>query len=117
MHLLVSDVEHTCILFSGQYFTFNAEPGYKITGVPYHERDIYQMESWHFHFGRGDFEGSEHTIDGRYYAGEVSNDILPIVPTLEPRHEKICLRIYRPSHATNQTGQPQKMARGLPFRT
>ena len=56
-----------------------AEPGFKMFGVPYHERDMYQLNSWHFHFGRGDFEVSEYTMAGKRYAGEVSDGILSII--------------------------------------
>ena len=47
------------------------ESGYQLTGVPYHEQDIFELQSFHFHFGRFNGEGSEHTIDGNPYSGEV----------------------------------------------
>ena len=59
------------------------------------------MKSWHFHIGRGDFKGSEHTIDGKKYAGEV-RDNKPWRKTIDerrliaPRHEKTCHRGLRP---------------------
>lgn len=34
--------------------------------------DIYKLEQYHCHWGCSDSRGSEHTVDGQAFAGEVS---------------------------------------------
>ena len=34
-------------------------------------RNVYKLEQLHFHFGCDDNKGSEHTVDGNAYLGEV----------------------------------------------
>ena len=48
------------------------DTGYKLTGVPHHEADVYELAQFHFHYGPSDLEGSEHFVDGRPYPGEVN---------------------------------------------
>ena len=52
-------------------FKVEDDHSYLLSGVPYHQRDVYELYEWHMHFGSRDDHGSEHTIDGQYYAGEV----------------------------------------------
>ena len=42
----------------------------KLTGGPL-GRNVYKLEQLHFHFGCDDNKGSEHTVDGNAYLGEV----------------------------------------------
>lgn len=44
--------------------------GSTLTGGPLHD-DIYQLEQFHCHWGCRDEQGSEHTVDGYSYAGEL----------------------------------------------
>lgn len=44
---------------------------YTLTGVPFHTGDTYVLKQIHFHFGRGNDEGSEHRLNGRKFPGEV----------------------------------------------
>lgn len=48
---------------------------YLLRGVPHHKEDTYQLAQFHFHFGRNDREGSEHTLDWEESSGEVSQRI------------------------------------------
>jgi len=48
------------------YFPFPAE----LTGGPL--TDVYRLEQFHLHWGSADDHGSEHTIDGKTFAAEVS---------------------------------------------
>lgn len=32
---------------------------------------VYKLQQWHCHWGARDGEGSEHTVDGRAYSGEL----------------------------------------------
>ena len=44
-----------------------------LTGGPLGD-SVYKLEQLHFHFGCDDDEGSEHTVDGHPYSGEVRKD-------------------------------------------
>lgn len=33
--------------------------------------DVYKLEQWHCHWGAANGEGSEHTVDGRAFSGEL----------------------------------------------
>ncbi|CAB3385990.1 Hypothetical predicted protein [Cloeon dipterum] len=46
------------------------QSGSRLEGGPLGE-DIYQLEQFHCHWGETSAEGSEHTVDGRAYAGEL----------------------------------------------
>jgi len=35
--------------------------------------DVYKLEQYHCHWGCSDSRGSEHTVDGQAFAGEVRN--------------------------------------------
>ena len=47
-------------------------PLWKVTG----HGDAYKIEQLHFHFGCENNKGSEHTVDGQRYSGEVTIQIL-----------------------------------------
>lgn len=38
--------------------------------------DIYKLEQYHCHWGCSDSRGSEHTVDGQAFAGEVHHRTL-----------------------------------------
>lgn len=44
--------------------------GSELTGGPLNN-DIYQLEQFHCHWGCSDGKGSEHTVDGQSYSGEL----------------------------------------------
>ena len=89
------------------------ESGYQLTGVPYHEQDVFELQSFHFHFGRFNGEGFEHTIDGNPYSGEVgtvktlildSYAILAIL-AVNAKSAKINVRQYYMQFNESQTGE------------
>lgn len=43
-----------------------------LTGGPLKD-DVYKLEQYHCHWGCSDSKGSEHTVDGQAFAGEVDN--------------------------------------------
>lgn len=45
----------------------------ELTGGPLAENDKYVLEQFHCHWGVTDNEGSEHTICGKRFSGEVNN--------------------------------------------
>lgn len=44
--------------------------GSELTGGPLHH-DVFQLEQFHCHWGCSDGKGSEHTVDGLSYSGEL----------------------------------------------
>ena len=42
-----------------------------ITGGALDHKDVFQLHSFHVHFGSEDWHGSEHTVDGQAYSAEV----------------------------------------------
>ena len=38
--------------------------------------DVFQLHSFHVHWGSEDWRGSEHTVDGKAYPAEVRNKVL-----------------------------------------
>lgn len=42
-----------------------------LTGGPLMD-DVYKLEQYHCHWGCSDSRGSEHTVDGQAFSGEVS---------------------------------------------
>lgn len=54
-------------------FTLN-DKGTQISGIPRFSTDIFELYNFHFHFGHSENDGSEHSVDGKKYAGEVYND-------------------------------------------
>ena len=47
----------------------------KLTGGPL-GKSVYKLEQLHFHFGCENNKGSEHTVDGQAYSGEVTIQVL-----------------------------------------
>lgn len=45
----------------------------ELTGGPLPDGDNYVLEQFHCHWGINDNEGSEHTVCGKRYSGEVNN--------------------------------------------
>jgi hypothetical protein len=41
--------------------------------------DVYRLEQFHCHWGETTEEGSEHTVDGKAYPGEVNADLIIFV--------------------------------------
>lgn len=42
----------------------------ELTGGPL-DTDVYRLQQWHCHWGAKDGQGSEHTVDGRSFSGEL----------------------------------------------
>ncbi|XP_063421203.1 carbonic anhydrase 7-like [Mytilus trossulus] len=51
-------------------FTLN-DKGTQISGIPRFTTDIFELYNFHFHFGHSENDGSEHSVDGKKYAGEM----------------------------------------------
>ncbi|CAH2989480.1 unnamed protein product [Chilo suppressalis] len=65
-------VNHTRSVLNPGYCWRVDENGYEseLRGGPLGS-DVYMLEQWHCHWGREDGEGSEHTVDGRSFSGEL----------------------------------------------
>lgn len=51
-------------------FTLN-DMGTQISGLPNYPTEVFELYNFHFHFGHNQHDGSEHSVDGRKYAGEM----------------------------------------------
>jgi len=60
------------LLISGHAPTFTLnDMGTQISGLPKFPTEVFELYNFHFHFGHNQHDGSEHSVDGRKYAGEV----------------------------------------------
>lgn len=65
-------VNHTRSVVNPGYCWRVDENGYdsELTGGPLGS-DVYRLQQWHCHWGAVDGQGSEHTVDGRTFSGEL----------------------------------------------
>lgn len=71
----------------------------ELSGGPLSSR--YRLEQFHMHWGVNDNEGSEHTVDGRSFAGEVrlhATYSLPVVQSLYFDFQARCRRVITYPH-------------------